>query len=370
MHCPTTVGGNAQALARAERELGLDSVSVTVDQDYFGYDADEALCEEKSGKLARASKRIGLLRRALREFDVIHYNFGSTILPPPRSRRARTGIAKLMPNWLLSGLNECELAMLKRAGKGIVVTFQGDDIRQRDYSIAKFPTSIAHHVDDDYYPPGSDALKRRKIARFAKYADCMYALNPDLLHVLPDRAEFLPYTTVDLRQWQPRQAEATTGRPVVVHAPSHRGAKGTKYVLEAIGRLKQADHIDLEFVLVEGLRRSEARRIYERADLVVDQLFCGWYGGLAVEAMALGKAVVTYIRDDDLKFVPKQLAEDLPVLRADAHTLYHVLRRCLQTGRDELVRADAEGRQFVERWHDPLTIALRLKEAYQSMVRR
>ena len=51
----------------------------------------------------------------------------------------------------------------------------------------------------------------------------------------------------------------------------------------------------------------------------MDQLFAGWYGGVAVEAMALGKPVLAYIRDEDLKFVPSKMASDLPIVRATRH---------------------------------------------------
>jgi len=51
-------------------------------------------------------------------------------------------------------------------------------------------------VEPGYYTPASDARKRWRIAQFATYADRIYALNPDLLHVLPAQAEFLPYANV------------------------------------------------------------------------------------------------------------------------------------------------------------------------------
>ena len=65
LHAPHAVAGNAPQLAAAERELGLDSVCVSLG----------------SSGLGRERERWALLRRALREFDVVHFNFGSTFLP-------------------------------------------------------------------------------------------------------------------------------------------------------------------------------------------------------------------------------------------------------------------------------------------------
>lgn len=108
----------------------------------------------------------------------------------------------------------------------------------------------------------------------------------------------MPYAHLDITDWVP--VASTPGpTPIVIHAPSHRGAKGTAHILEAVDRLK-AEGVAFEFVLVEKLSNTEARKLYERADLVVDQLLAGWYGGFAVEAMALGKPVICYLRDSDL----------------------------------------------------------------------
>ena len=51
--------------------------------------------------------------------------------------------------------------------------------------------------------------------------------------------------------------------------------------------------LPVELDIVEGVPHDEARERYARADIVVDQLNAGWHGVFALEAMALGKPVVT-----------------------------------------------------------------------------
>lgn len=369
LHCPTTVGGHPQQLARTERELGLQSISVAIDRNYIDYSADEILCEANCGRLSREIRRIGLLRRALRDFDIVHYNFGSTILPQRASAggSSSTGLGRLAANLYKRLLNMRELALLKRAGKAIAVTYQGDDARQKDFCLANFEISIAHEVGEEYYPAGSDALKRAAIAKFAAYADRIYTLNPDLLHVLPKSARFLAYAAVDLRQWT-TTPPGRSRRLTVLHAPSHREAKGTDHVLRAVTRLKNEDHLDFNFALVQGLARKDARCMYEKADLVIDQVLAGWYGALAVEVMALGKPVICYIRHQDLKFIPRQMRKDLPVINASPATLYEVMKQWLTVRKDRLGAAGLAGRAYVEKWHDPLDIAARLKKDYEAML--
>jgi glycosyltransferase involved in cell wall biosynthesis len=336
------VGGHAPQLARAERSLGAQSWSVALQPNAYGYAADETLTGPGEGRLAREVARWRLLARALRGFDVVHFNFGSTIFAP------RT----------------FDLPFLAGAGKRIFVTYQGDDARQGDYCRRHFPVHFVNDIEPGYYTAESDARKRRAIAGMGARAAGIYALNPDLLHVLPKGASFLPYANVDPSEWQPAPRVASSTLRIV-HAPSHRAVKGTRYLVEAVDRLRREGR-SLELVLVENVRRDEARKIYVEADLVVDQLLAGWYGGLAVEAMALGKPVVSYIREADLSFIPQEMRDEIPIVRAEPSTIYDVLRTLDAATLPELGR---RGRAYVERWHDPRKVAARTIEDYRRACR-
>jgi len=122
--------------------------------------------------------------------------------------------------------------------------------------------------------------------------------------------------------------------------------------------------LKFEFVLVEGLPNSEARKLYERATLLIDQLYAGWYGGLAVELMALGKPVMCYIRETDLIYIPEEMKKDLPIINVRPDTLYSTLQEWLVERRDELPSLGLKSRAFVEKWHDPLKIAGQLRNDY------
>jgi hypothetical protein len=369
LHCPETVGGNPGQLARAERALGLDSVSIAFDNRPFAYEVDEVLWQPGDGPLRHELKRWSLLRRALRDFDVVHFNFGSSIMPrrvpllpepqPPVGAPLRVAYG------LYARLVELrDLPLLRRAGKGIVVTYQGDDARQGDDSRERYDLSLASVPG--YFGQREDEAKRRHIAVFDRYADRIFALNPDLLAVLPDRAEFLPYASVDPAAWVPSFRQPTEVVRIV-HAPSNRRAKGTEHVVAAVERL-QAENVPVELELVEGLTHVEAQRLYAQADIVVDQLLVGWYGGFAVEMMALGKPVVAYVRDEDLVHIPDAMRAELPVISATPDTITDVLRRLVTDEGRRLPELGRRGRAYVERWHDPRAIAGRLKGVYEEIM--
>ena len=358
LHCPEMVGGHPQQLARAERERGLRSWSLVFRPSKYQYATDEVLWNEHDGRLTCEAKRWLMLGRALWHYDLIHFNFGKSLLPEPTFP-----VPGLAPSWktrLKNAVARClelrDLALLKRAGKAIVVTFQGDDARQENVLRTYAEWDPAVELEPGYYSPASDAHKRRRIAEVDRYADVIYALNPDLLRVLPARAKFLPYANVDPWQWTPSARKEPNRPPLVLHAPTHQGVKGTRHVLEAVRRLKE-ENVPLRFELLEGLTRDQAKERYLQADVLVDQLLLGWYGGLSVELMALGKPVIGYIRPSDLQFVPAELRADLPVIQATPHTIYDVLKEWLTVRRHEFVPRGVRSRAFVEKWHDPRRVA-------------
>lgn len=372
LHCPAMVGGTIQTLSRAERKLGIDSWTVALSPSPYGYKPDEILWKNSDRLPIMETKRWAFLYRAVKYFDVVHFNFGQSIMPERivrmESRDERFSMSWQMFKLYARLLELRDLPMLKKAGKAIVVTYQGDDARQGDFCLRNFEISPATEVEPGYYSSGSDDHKRRKITMFSKYADRIYALNPDILRVLPPRAEFLPYSQIDLVDWQPVPDTKPTRKPLVLaHAPTHRRGKGTRFVLDAVSRLK-SEGVAFQFILIEGVTQSQARRAYQRADLLIDQLLGGWYGGVAVEAMALGKPVICYIREDDLKFVPVRMREELPIINAMPGTIYKVLKEWMTKRRNELPELGRRSRAYVEKWHDPLKIAAKLKHEYEAIM--
>ena len=328
----------------------------------FAYEVDELLATRNPLEFER--RRWALLRRALREVDVVHFNFGRSLFPPPPT----TGDLVHAPGRLYARLLALrDLPLLHRRGKTIAVTFQGDDARQaHGPDVPPTRRRLADEVGNGYYTAAGDALKRRTIATFDRYADRIFYLNPDLGDFLPSRATFVPYASVDPAEWQPREPAPLPARPTIIHAPSHRGVKGTERVIEAVSQL-QGEGVPFDFRLIEGLTRAEARRAYEEADLVVDQLLVGWYGGLAVELMALGKPVVCFIDEETARrHAPRELVDELPVVRASAADLTDVLRGLLTERSAEYPGLAERARAFVERWHDPVTIGTQMRTEYEA----
>ena len=370
LHAPTTVGGNPQGLSNALCSLGIYSKTLTLRQNIFNYPADYVLWSENEGVIKREIKRLCVLVSVAFTYDVIHYNFGTTIATGCFNRPS-TSLIKRVLRWVycsyLDMLQLLELNVYKALGKSLFVTYQGDDARQGDYSLLNFKFSIASQVDSSYYNILSDEWKRRSIARLSKYCDGIYAVNPDLLYVLPKGAKFVPYSHISLDEWIPQYTQLANRKLRIAHAPSHRKAKGTVLILAALDLLK-SEGFEFDLVLVEGLSNEEAKKTYETADVLIDQLFAGWYGGLAVEAMALGKPVLVYIRSEDLKFIPSEMAADLPFINVDPNTIGDGIRQLLTMPREELLALAKKSRAYVEKWHNPMKIASELVVDYEAAI--
>jgi glycosyltransferase involved in cell wall biosynthesis len=145
-----------------------------------------------------------------------------------------------------------------------------------------------------------------------------------------------------------------------VHAPSDRVRKGTEHVIAACAQLP----VDLE--IVEGLHHEEARERYRRADIVVDQLNAGWHGVFALEAMALGKPVVTYLDPVVVAQAERHFGTKVPIVSATKDTLVEALRPLVESPARRR-EVGAASRAYVERVHDIDRVADRLLDIYARL---
>lgn len=343
LHLPTDTGGNAAGLAAAERARGMESTVAVFQSTWLDYPADIDLRLGGVPRAWRIVPRLKLLARTAGRYDVFHFNFGRSFVPP---------IGTIAP----------DLAYLRRRGKRLFMTFQGCDARQQSYCRDHFELSCCgHQSGPGLCRPSEDGAKRRRIAAAAKHCHRLFYVNPDLGYVIPN-GDFVPYASVDPR----RHALTTVGADehvTILHAPTNRAVKGTDAVIAARDAL--GGRADVRFEFIENVPHAEALERYRNADLVIDQLRVGWYGAFAVELMAMGKPVVAYIRREDLRFIPPEMMEALPIVVATPETLRTTVE-ALINDRARLAELGRRGRAYVERWHDPGRIAEALHRVYDD----
>lgn len=333
LHAPTHIGNQPWGLSLAERELGATSRVLIYKQLNPSYGSDENLHFETRGKAGNLAVALGAFGHALKNFDIFHFYFATSFFP-----------------------RYVDLPILKSFGKRIFFTFQGCDIR----SSAVCAASI---LDPQKHAHAPVELQQQNLRTILRHTKKTYVLNPDLLDASPT-SEFLPYASVDPRQWTVHFRPYRKGEEVVIfHAPSDRLVKGTNVLEEAIRKLR-AEGYRVRLDLVHGLPNTEVKRRAKDAHLVVDQLRIGWYGALAVETMALGKPTLCFIKQGWLERVPFQ--NDCPIINATVDSITEVLKDLLDHPETWEAKSK-ESRRFVETYHDPLTIARRLLKDYEQV---
>lgn len=351
LHAPVNIGNQAWTLSRAERNLGMRSDLVVNYNTWTQYSADEILSQYQT------QNRVEYLKRWLNglsapfRYSVLHYYFG----------RSSLVFDDLPDRFQLPYL---DMRIGRLLGRRIFMTLQGCDARiavRSNQSNAFTPCAAGKCAAYETCVNALDSQRREMIENVLPLCDQVFYLNPELGHFVPD-AVFMPYANVDIWKFE-EIFSARSGPMRVVHAPSDPNIKGTHLILDALEQLKA--EFDFELVLVKNKPHHEAMQIYQSADLVIDQVLAGWYGGFAVEVMAMGKPVASYIRQEDLHFVPKDMRSSLPIVPLHPGNLLSDLRSAFSR-RHEWREIGHKSREYVERWHDPEKIAASLSRVYED----
>ena len=305
--CPVNTAGVPWTNAQALRRRGIDARLVVFERYKLHPEADESLeIPSNSLLLSRQARQWAALARLLPRTDIFHFHFGLTLVP-----------------------QSLQFPILRAARKKSVMHYLGSDIR------GKTPEQLA----------------------YGKKADAEIVGSYDAIRWVPE-AEVIP-PGVDLAAIEPAPP-SDRERPLIVHAPSSRRRKGSEHVIAAV------EGLDADLELVEGLRHDEAFERYRAADIVVDQLNAGWYGLFAIEAMALGKPVVTFLHDEAVRRTEEAFGTRVPIVSATAETLREALRPLVADAarRREL---GAASRAYVEQVHDLETVTDRLLALYARL---
>ncbi|MDX6508072.1 MAG: hypothetical protein QOG06_2716 [Gaiellaceae bacterium] len=304
-HCPVNIAGIPWENVQALRRKGVDARLVVFERGKLHPEADVSL--DRAGPLPlRLMQQFVAFAKLAPQTDIFHFYFGLTLIP-----------------------KSLQFPLLRLLGKKTVFHYLGSDIR------GKTPAELAFG-------------KRANAEIVGSYDATRWV--PEA-HVIPPGLDLRPFTPVP---------PSDNPRPLVVHAPSNREKKGTRYVIEACEQLP----VDLE--IVEGVPHDVARERYARADIIVDQLNAGWHGVFALESMALGKPVVTYLKPDVVERSAEGFGVRLPVVPATKETLVDALRPLVE--RPALRREiGAASRAYVEQVHDIERIADRLVDLYRRL---
>ena len=304
-HCPVNFAGIGWTNVEALRRRGVDARLVVFQREQLHPEADVDL--DLPQRFWRGlPKQLAAFARLLPQTDVFHFYFGITLVP-----------------------KKLQFPVLRATGKKAVFHFIGSDIR------GKSPEELAFGRRADAQVVGSFAATRW----------------------VPE-AEVIP-PGIDLRGLDPVPPR-DDGPVRVVHAALSRRRKGTEHVVAA------CEELGVELDVVENVHHADARARYAAADIVVDQLNASWYGLFAIEAMALGKPVLSFLHEEAVARTEEAFGVEVPIVNVTKETLADRLRPLVEAGAERR-RLGAASRAYVEQLHDVDRTADRLIELYKRL---
>lgn len=332
--------------ARADRLLGFRSHSLVFVTYYitqnFDFNLERVISylHAKRPSFVHAFHRL-LLAWALWRYDVFHLFYDKGLL----EQTTRFGI------------NLHELDILRTAGKRVYLYAYGADVRLRKPTLRLGRWNFcADCVEPGRFCACDETENAPIMKAMCEKVTRAVALG-DMLVYVPNVLP-LHYWPIDMSRLPAAPARSGGGALRIAHAPNHSHFKGSQYLVEAVDRLRNLGHL-IEYVTIQGVPNTEVLRLFSEVDIVADQFIGGAYGYTALEAMALGKPVMTYVRSPDLV----EAVEECPLINVNPDTIDVTLAWCL-AHRAELDRIGAQGRAYVMRWHTVEAVAARFGRMY------
>ncbi|MBO8156436.1 MAG: glycosyltransferase family 4 protein [Bacillaceae bacterium] len=325
-------------MCNALKDTGADATSCNFISHSFGFEEDGDLClhlDQIDSELEKQKRINRFYEEAVKEYDVFHFHFSSISTFPDQKH----------------------LDLLKKHNKKLVLQHRGSEVRKRSLAKKMNPyVTVKPYWNDE---TRIDSLLNRLSKTFEHIIVADYELHSYVkdyykyIHIIPQ--------VIDIRNLKPSYPSPGKLKPLIVHAPSHQGVKGTEYVLNAVKKLQNEGYA-FDFKLIEQMNHKKALEYYQKADLIIDQLRIGAFGILSLEGMALGKPVICYIRPDLLKKYP----EHLPIVNSSPDTIYDRLKELIM---DPAKRYDlgVQGRKYAEKHHNPEKIARYLMNVYKQL---
>lgn len=264
--------------------------------------------------------------------------------------------------------NGLELKIYRLLGIRLFIWTYGADVRVRQTTLKLGePNCCTDCTQVGLACICDDIAGRKNVNLVSKYATACFSMG-DMIEYTKGSINNTFFWPVDLeanegKRFQAIYPSSHMNEPLkIVHAPNHRMFKGTAYLESAIIELRE-EGVPIELVMVERVPNVEALKIYQTADVIFDQCLVGFHGYFALEAMALGKPVMCFIRKPEEYLLH---ANECPIINTCVETLKNDLRLLVEQ-RETLPEIGRRGRRYIEKYHSFEAFAGRLRMAYKTL---
>ncbi len=279
------------------------------------------------------------LIRCFFKYDIFHFYFGTTLLP-----------------------KQLDLPFYKLFNKKVVMHYLGNDVELYQWSIDNYDTTNMSHMMTDAAGVKHDKKVLKRMSFESKYVNHKIVCAPQYSPFVSN-SEFIPLA-IDLSIFKFNEPIPFEDCLRVQHSPTSRLKKGTKYLIEAINKLKSEGY-DIQLDLCENISHDELKERYKNCHLSVTALLGGWYGTSGVEAMATGRPIVSFLRDSLFEYTDLE-KDSTPIISANKDTIYETLKAILEKKYD-LNDLSYKSYSFVQNMHDPKIVTGKILNIYKNL---
>lgn len=335
---PGSSAGQPGALAKNLRKIGINSQSINISLPAkLGHESD--IIWPALSYLEMASFTLWAIDR----FEIFHLHFRPLIYSIIDKTTINRKESFFFPTFQ-------DLSLIKHFNKKLIFQFRGSEIRLNSKFLELNPYAWIEKDDPSGFPDKMKIILKNIVE---EYADLVLVTDQELQTYVPN-AKILE-RSIEIDKF-PYIGCKNKEKPLVLHAPTRRGVKGSEDVIQVLDNLKKKG-LDFDFELIENLEHCQLMDKLKSADIIIDQIRIGWYGVLSVEAMAFGKTVFAYIREDIYD-------SSIPIVNVNKYTLEEKLTIYIN---DFNLRETTgkRSRKYVERYHSSDNVATKAKMYYE-----
>lgn len=144
-------------------------------------------------------------------------------------------------------------------------------------------------------------------------------------------------------------------RIVIFHSLIREDFKGTKYIVGALNKIRSEFKEEVEIIIDGKLPQQAYHDILKKCHILVDQCKSYSYGMNAIEAMAMGKVVLSGLEEEcktEFNLSECPIVNIIP----NEQDIYEKLKMLI-LNKSRLVNIMESGRIFVEKYHSDIVIA-------------
>jgi glycosyltransferase involved in cell wall biosynthesis len=315
---PGNTAGNAHYIARSLRRSGVHARSFVYRVHEFGYPVDREIMQ------FRSQKRKGLVK-------LINNRF--VIRPVNAIIRFLFFVSVFFRYDLFYFISPVtffhrhyDLPVLKLFGKRMAFFFPGCAEKNPHDSLNVMKYSDCWYCNDvkkqHFCLCNEPRRKKARIRKFEKYADYIFS-RPNTSGYLEHPEKAFPMWLMTDSPEEKVLLDKYDDPPLfkLMHFPSHRELKGTKYVEAAVSKLNGQYNIGY---VAKRMTNGEVLENLEKGHILIDQ-FTHIFGLLAIEGMSRGCVVICRLEDWARECYP-----DIPLVSCNPEDLGEVIKDLLK----------------------------------------